>query len=147
MYQIWLFAFMQHMHLASNGFKNFFPTAVETLGFSTTITLVLTCPPYLIAGFISIMWAMSSGKYNERTWHITIAKSVAIVGFITGCATLNTGAKYFAMCLFAVGVYATNSIVLGWVSATCSQTREKKACSLAIVNTIANISFIWTPVS
>lgn len=37
--KLWLFAFMQHMHLAANGFKNFFPTAVETLGFSTTITL------------------------------------------------------------------------------------------------------------
>ena len=24
--KIWLFAFMQHMHLAANGFKNFFPT-------------------------------------------------------------------------------------------------------------------------
>lgn len=37
--KLWLFAFMQHMHLAANGFKNFFPTAVETLGFGTTITL------------------------------------------------------------------------------------------------------------
>lgn len=24
--KLWLFAFMQHMHLAANGFKNFFPT-------------------------------------------------------------------------------------------------------------------------
>ena len=37
--KLWLFAFMQHMHLAANGFKNFFPTIVETLGYSTTITL------------------------------------------------------------------------------------------------------------
>ena len=143
---MWLFAFMQHMHLASNGFKNFFPTVVGTLGFGTTTTLVLTCPPYLIAGLMSIVWALSSGKRNERTWHITIAMSVAIVGFILGCTTLNLGAKYFAMCLFSVGVYATNSIVLGWVSAACSQTREKRSCSLAIVNAIANASFIWTPV-
>jgi hypothetical protein len=28
-YRVWLFAFMQHMHLAANGFKNFFPTVVE----------------------------------------------------------------------------------------------------------------------
>lgn len=40
--KLWLFAFMQHMHLAANGFKNFFPTAVDTLGFSTTITLCVT---------------------------------------------------------------------------------------------------------
>ncbi|KAB8232071.1 putative MFS transporter [Aspergillus alliaceus] len=143
--KLWLFAFMQHMHLAANGFKNFFPTAVETLGFSTTITLVLTCPPYLIAGLISVAWSWSSGRFNERTWHITVAKAIAIFGFVLGCATLNTGARYFAMVVFAIGTYAVNSIVLGWVSSTCGQTKEKKASSLAIVNTIANASFVWTP--
>lgn len=146
-HKLWLFAFMQHMHLAANGFKNFFPTALETLGFDRTITLALTCPPYLIAGVISIAWSWSSGRFNERTWHITIAKSVAIVGFVLGCATLNTGVRYFAMNVFTIGTYAVNSIVLGWVSSTCGQTKEKKASSLAIVNTIANVSFIWTPVS
>lgn len=53
---------MQHMHIAANGFKNFFPTAVQTLGFNRTITLVLTCPPYLIAGIISVIWSAHSGK-------------------------------------------------------------------------------------
>ena len=49
------------------------------------------------------------------------------------------------MCVFSIGTYAVNSIILGWVSNTCSQTKEKKACSLAIVNCIAVSSFIWTP--
>lgn len=144
--KLWLFAFMQHMHLAANGFKNFFPTVVKTLGFNTEITLALTCPPYLIAGIISIAWSYSSGRFNERTWHITIAKAIAIIGFVLGFATLNLGAKYFAMIVFSIGTYAVNSIILGWVSATCGQTKEKKASALAIVNTIANASFVWTPV-
>ncbi|KAH8179456.1 major facilitator superfamily protein [Sarocladium implicatum] len=143
--KVWLFVFMQHCHLGANGFKNFFPTAVKTLGLNQELTLVLTCPPYLIAGAISIYWSWSSGKYNERTWHITSAKAVAVFGFVLGCATLNTGARYFAMCVFCIGTYAVNSIILAWVAATCSQTREKKACSLAIVNCLAVASFIWTP--
>jgi len=36
----WVFALMQNLHLSANGFKNFFPTVVKTLGFSETITLV-----------------------------------------------------------------------------------------------------------
>ncbi|KAK9344260.1 major facilitator superfamily domain-containing protein [Lipomyces starkeyi] len=146
-YRVWVFAFMQHMHLAANGFKNFFPTVVETLGFKQTITLVLTCPPYLIAGVISIFWSASSGRRNERTLHITIAKTVAVTGFAIGCATLNTVARYISMIIFAIGTYAVNSIILGWVGSTCGQTKEKKSSALAIVNTIANASFIWTPVS
>ncbi|KAK9313374.1 major facilitator superfamily domain-containing protein [Lipomyces starkeyi] len=144
-YRVWVFAFMQHMHLAANGFKNFFPTVVETLGFKQTITLVLTCPPYLIAGVISIFWSASSGRRNERTLHITIAKTVAVTGFAIGCATLNTVARYISMIIFAIGTYAVNSIILGWVGSTCGQTKEKKSSALAIVNTIANASFIWTP--
>ncbi|KAL9949253.1 hypothetical protein ACHAQF_000368 [Verticillium nonalfalfae] len=41
--EVWVLIYMQHMHL--DGFKNFFLTIVNTLGFDTTITLVLTCPP------------------------------------------------------------------------------------------------------
>ncbi|QBZ56738.1 hypothetical protein PoMZ_01653 [Pyricularia oryzae] len=143
--RVWLFALMQHLHLGANGFKNFFPTAVKTLGFGQTVTLALTCPPYLIAGVTAICWSWSSGRRNERTWHLTVGKSLAVAGFVLGCATLNTGARYFAMIVFTVGTYSANSIILGWVASTCSQTKEKKASSLAIANMAAAMSFIWTP--
>jgi MFS family permease len=145
--KVWVFVYMQHLHIATNGFKNFFPSIVKTLGFNRTITLVLTCPPYLVAGGVSIAWAASSGHFNERTWHITIAKAVATFGFVLGCATLNVGARYFAMCVFTIGTYGVNSIILGWVSSTCGQTKEKKAAALAIANVSATLSLIWTPVS
>ncbi|KAL3461055.1 major facilitator superfamily domain-containing protein [Aspergillus heterothallicus] len=142
--KLWILTFMQHFHMAASNYKNFFPTIVETLGFSENVTLALTCPPYLVAGAISIAWAWNSGRVNERTWHITVAKVLAVTGFVVACTTLNVGARYFSMCLFATGVYCCNSIILGWVASTCGQTKEKKASSIAIVNTIAAISMIYT---
>ncbi|KAJ4390598.1 hypothetical protein N0V93_004194 [Gnomoniopsis smithogilvyi] len=142
---VWLFAAMAHMHLAANGFKNFFPTVVETLGFGETVTLVLTCPPYLIAGAVTIAVSWSSGKFNERTWHITISKIVATIGFVAACATLDLAGRYVAMVIFTIGTYGVNSLILGWCGSTCGQTKEKKAAAVAIVTTIMNISFIWTP--
>ncbi|KAF1360943.1 major facilitator superfamily transporter [Lizonia empirigonia] len=118
-YRTWVFALLQNSHLSANGFKNFLPTVVKTLGFNRTITLVLTCPPYLLSAFISIAVAWSSGRYNERTWHITASKAVVIIGFIIGTVTLNVGARYFAMVLFVAVV--------------------------AIVNTLGNLSFVYTP--
>jgi hypothetical protein len=85
------------------------------------------------------------GRINERTWHFTVAKIIAVMGFVA-CTTLNTGARYFAMCAFATGVYCCNSIILGWVATTCGQTKEKKASSIAIVNTVAAIPMIYTAV-
>ncbi|KAG9259053.1 pantothenate transporter liz1 [Emericellopsis atlantica] len=142
---VWLFCFMAHMHLAANGFKNFFPTVVETLGFGRTLTLVLTCPPYLIAGAVTIAVSWSSGKFNERTWHITISKAVAIVGFVAAGATLNTAGRYVSMVIFTIGTYGVNSLILGWCSSVCGQTKEKKAVAISMVTMIMNISFIWTP--
>ncbi|GJC87160.1 putative transporter C11D3.18C [Colletotrichum liriopes] len=142
---VWIFCAMAHMHLAANGFKNFFPTVVETLGFNTTITLVLTCPPYLIAGAITIAVSWSSGKFNERTWHITISKAVAVVGFVSACLTLNVAGRYVAMVIFTIGTYGVNSLILGWCGSVCGQTKEKKAASISAVTMIMNISFIWTP--
>ena len=83
---------------SANGFKNFFPSVVRTLGFSPVITLVLTCPPYLLAGIFTIVVSLTSGKYNERTWHITVCKAIAILGFALAPATLNTATRYVAMC-------------------------------------------------
>lgn len=143
--RLYLFCLMQNLHLSACGFNNFFPTVIGSLGFSRTITLVLTCPPYLVSGVAGVVVGLTSGKLNERTWHITLSMGIAAVGFIISCITLNTGARYFSCFLFASGAYAVNSVILGWVSATLGQTREKKAISLSIVNVVANASYIYTP--
>ncbi|KAJ4993615.1 MFS transporter [Stagonosporopsis vannaccii] len=144
-YRMWVFALMQNLHLSANGFKNFLPTVVQTLGFNRTITLVLTCPPYLLSAFISVAVSWSSGRFNERTWHITISKAIAIVGFMIGTLTLNIGARYFAMVLFVGATYGVNNINLSWTAATLGQTDEKKAVAIAIANTLGNLSFVYTP--
>ena len=133
------------MHLSANGFKNFLPSVVKTLGFSSTISLVLTCPPYLLATFISIAVSWSSGRFNERTWHITASKAVAIVGFAIAWGSLNLGAQYFAIVLFVGATYGVNNIGMAWVAATLGQTNEKKAVAVALANTLANLSFVYTP--
>ncbi|KAF4501000.1 major facilitator superfamily transporter [Fusarium agapanthi] len=116
--EVWVFIVLQHLHLATNGLKNFFLTIVNTLGFNTTVSLVLTCPPFLIAGALSILWAKSSGHFNESTWHITISKIVATFGFALACATMNVGARYFATCVFTIGssvADTTRVIEFSWV--------------------------------
>ncbi|CAO1620475.1 unnamed protein product [Sympodiomycopsis kandeliae] len=143
--RVWIFCLMQTFHLSANGFKNFFPSVVGTLGFNRTITLVLTCPPYLIAGGISILTSISSGKYNERTWHITVSKAVATVGFALAPASTNAAVRYVAMCIFTIGTYTVNSIVLGWAATVTNQTREKKAVAIAMMTSFSNASFIYTP--
>jgi MFS transporter, ACS family, DAL5 transporter family protein len=80
--RLWVLVAMQHFHMAASGFKNFFPTIVQvspvdgwwsgclgvdnlqTLGYDRNTTLALTCPPYIISGIISILWAAKSGMLS-----------------------------------------------------------------------------------
>lgn len=58
--RLWVLVFMQHFHMASANYKNFFPTIVGTLGFGRNATLALTCPPYIISGIVCLAWGYSS---------------------------------------------------------------------------------------
>lgn len=135
---------MQNLHISACSFNNFFPTIVDSLGFeSSTIALVLTAPPYFVSGFLGIPFAWSSGRFNERTWHITAGLSLAIVGFAITCGTMNTAARYTSTFLYATGAYGVGSVILGWVSASLSQTPEKKAVAYSLVNVTANAAYIY----
>ncbi|EME40501.1 hypothetical protein DOTSEDRAFT_74162 [Dothistroma septosporum NZE10] len=144
-YRLWAFIFALHAEKVTLGFKNFLPQVVETLGFGRTISLVLTCPPYLIAVFIMVGLSYSSGHFNERTWHIFVGKSTAAIGFIIAASTLNIGARYFAIILFVGAINAVDGIIYGWIAVTCGQTKEKKACALALSNAVSNAAMIWSP--
>lgn len=92
---------------AQDGHSHHFVPLVDVLAQlpDRNITLVLTRPPYLIAGFFSIAVSLTSGRYNERTWHITGCKLFAVLGFVIAPATLNVGARYAAMVIFTIGTY------------------------------------------
>ncbi|KAB2571368.1 putative mfs transporter protein [Lasiodiplodia theobromae] len=144
-WRTWVFCLMDNLHLSANGFKNFLPTVVKTLGFDTTVTLVLTCPPYIVAGIVSILVSHSSGRFNERTWHTTVSKLIACAGFAIGVGTLNTAARYVGIMLFVGATYGVNNIILSWTASVLGQTDEKKAVAIAMCNTFGNIASVYTP--
>jgi MFS family permease len=144
-WRTWALVAAYNFHLCSISFQNFLPTVVKTFGFTRTITLTLVAPPYILAAALGVAMAWTSGRWNERTWHITVCKAIAITGFIISVTTLNVGARYFAIFLFTGFSFGVNNILLGWVSATLGQTNEKKAVSLAIANSLGNCASIYMP--
>ena len=118
---------------------------MATLKLPETQTLLLVCPPYLLATFATIFVSWTSGKYNERTWHITISKLVAVTGFIVAPAVGSTVGRYIGMVIFCIGTYGVNSLILGWCGSVCGQTREKKSAAVGMVVGFMNASFVWTP--
>ncbi|CAI6270251.1 unnamed protein product [Periconia digitata] len=144
-WRTWAMTLMYNLHVSSLGFQNFIPTVMLGLGYSKTVTLALTCPPFFLAAIVGLIIAWTSGRWNERTWHIVICKSIVIIGFIIPLTTSNFAARLFSIFLFVGFSFGINNILLGWSSTTLGQTNEKKSVALAIINMLGNISNVYTP--
>ncbi|KAF4993959.1 hypothetical protein FGRMN_6090 [Fusarium graminum] len=143
-WRTWVLCLLYNLHISSLGFQNFLPTVIGTLGYSTTVTLALTCPPYVLAAGVGLLIAWTSGHYNERTWHIISCKSLVMIGFIIPAATTNFAARMFSIFLFVGFSFGINNILLSWVSSTLGQTNEKKAVALAMCNMLGNLANVYT---
>jgi len=128
------------------GFNYFYPSIVKGLHLGgTTITLLLTAPPYLLATCSAFAFAYNSDRVGERGWHISIPMFIAVIGFIISAASLNNAVRYFASFLFIVGCFSANAGVFSWASSTLNQTPEKRAAAVALINLLSQLGNIWSP--
>lgn len=129
--------------VAACGVTNFFPSIVETLNFDRVVTLCLTAPPYLLAVVSTFLWARHADKTGERFWHVVAPMLVAMASFIISVATLNTGARYFAMVIMVPSLYCSFTTILSWMSNSCPRPPLKRAIALSLMNCLSNSASIW----
>jgi Zn-dependent protease with chaperone function len=96
-WKVWWMAFTLTAQVVGLSFNQYFPTLLATLGYNTTITLLLCAPPWVLAVLVTFLNARHSDKTGERFFHITIPLLFGMVGFIIALATRNLGARYFAL--------------------------------------------------
>jgi hypothetical protein len=58
--------------------------------------------------------------------------TIAIAGFVIGAASLNTGARYFAMVLMIAGGHGANAVVIAWVAKPMLRSRMKRAAAMSV---------------
>lgn len=139
LYMIWI---MQLGLNTAAAFINFFPTIVKTLGYSSTITLLLSAPPYVFAAALSITNSWHSDHVNERWLHVVWPQVFASIGFIVSAVTLNTAARYISTFMM-MSVYGSFGCILSWVSSSLPRPSMKRAISYAVVNAGSNLASIY----
>ena len=97
--RIYLFILIQHTSLLSQNFQYFFPTIVQTLGYGTIETLLITAPVWIATFLVSLFVTWTSGKTDDRGLHIICLMLVSVVGCVICTATTNIGARFFGMFL------------------------------------------------
>jgi hypothetical protein len=78
--KLYMFVVLQMALITAQSFNNFFPSIVGTLGYSTTLTLLLTAPPYLFAFTVSLCVSFHAAHKGERGWHIAIPMMFGLLG-------------------------------------------------------------------
>jgi hypothetical protein len=133
-----MFAVMTVLQLMGLSFINFFPTLTATLGFSTTISLLLAAPPWIWASIICLGVAWHADRSGERFFHIAVCWWGTMLGYIIALSTMSTGARYVAMFLMASG-YAGFAMNLTWVSNAVPRPPAKRAVAMGLVNGCGNL--------
>ncbi|TFK51137.1 MFS general substrate transporter [Heliocybe sulcata] len=142
-----LFALMSCSQLIGLSFINFFPTLTATLGYNTTITLLLAAPPWIWATIVCCLTAWSADKTGERFVHVSGWWWGVIVGYIIGLSTMSVGGRYMSLFLMASG-YTGFALTLVWVSNAIPRPPAKRSIAMGVVNGFGNIgnligSFVW----
>ncbi|KAK0231196.1 MFS general substrate transporter [Armillaria fumosa] len=167
--KVWGLAFMYFTYIMGLSFSQYLPTITATLGFSTTITLLLTFPPWAFATLFALANSWHSDRTGEKFGHIALSYGFALLGYIVALSGLwmrcffnfiavdgvnvwlqtakTVAGRYvslFGMCMgFSGGI-----ILLGWISTSIPRPPVKRAASIAFVNGYANIgqiptSYLW----
>ncbi|KAJ3857182.1 MFS general substrate transporter [Lentinula lateritia] len=144
--KVWALAFMYFTYIMGLSFASYMPTITATLGFSTTITLLLTFPPWAFATVYALANSWHSDRTGDKFWHIAGAYGFAILGYIVALSANTVSGKYvslFGMCMGYSGI-----IILGWISTSIPRPPIKRAASIAFINAFANIgqiptSYLW----
>lgn len=128
---------------AAYGYNNFFPSIVRGLDMGgRTVTLLLSAPPYVLACCLGVIVCRSSDKRKDRTWHLLVASTISIAGYVICIATLNNPARYAASFLYISFLLAGNPLVITWAVNTLGATPEKRAAGTAFVNVLGQVSVL-----
>ncbi|KAH8655296.1 major facilitator superfamily domain-containing protein [Xylariales sp. PMI_506] len=141
--KLMLLIFCNLLSQAQGSIANYFPTLVASLKFNSTISLLLTAPPYILAGAVYYVLMWYSDRKNTAYPIIIMCITIAITMYIIAMSTLNTGARYFSMMILPFASVGPQLILYKTINLHLARPVSKRAAASALVNAIGGTSNIW----
>ena len=67
-WKVWWLAFMMTSQVIALSFNAYFPTLTATLGYNTTISLVLVAPPFIFTTILAFFWSRCVWSPEIKNW-------------------------------------------------------------------------------
>jgi hypothetical protein len=128
---------------AQGSIANYFPTLVASLNFGSTVSLLLTAPPYILAGAVYWVLMWYSDRKNTAYPIIIGCIAIAIGMYIIPMSTLNVPARYFSMMILPFASVGPQLVLYKTINLHLARPVSKRAAASALVNAIGGTSNIW----
>jgi MFS family permease len=128
---------------AQGSIANYFPTIVASLNFSSTISLILTAPPYILAGAVYYVLMWYSDRKNTAYPIILGCISISVVMYVIPMSTTSIGARYFSMMILPFASVGPQLLLYKTINLHLARPVAKRAAASALVNAIGGTSNIW----
>ncbi|KIJ14065.1 hypothetical protein PAXINDRAFT_13182 [Paxillus involutus ATCC 200175] len=107
--QVWALATVQvSIAVPLFGITYFLPTIINDFGYSTSLSQLLTVPPYALATVTILVLAHFSDKMKLRSPFIFATQLIALLGYIINISDAPSGVKYFGTYLCVIGSFSSN---------------------------------------
>lgn len=138
-----LLIFSNMLSQTQGSIANYFPTLVASLNFNNTISLLLTAPPYILAGAVYYGIMFYSDRKNTVYPIILICVAISVAMYIVPMSTLNVGARYFSMVILPFASVGPQLLLYKTINLHLARPVSKRAAASALVNAIGGTSNIW----
>ncbi|KDQ27206.1 hypothetical protein PLEOSDRAFT_1113357 [Pleurotus ostreatus PC15] len=122
------------------GITLFLPSIINSFGYSTAISQLLTVPPYVFATMVLFAFAHFSDKLRLRSPFILGGLTMCFIGFVINISpNVPNGVKYFGTFFVVAGSYASFPGVVAWLGNNLSG-QYKRGVGMALHIGIGNFS-------
>ncbi|KAG1756994.1 major facilitator superfamily domain-containing protein [Suillus lakei] len=146
-WKVWWFGVAVMFQSMGQSFFIYFPTLCATLGYDTTVTLLLCAPPWVFASMVAVALTWYSDKKQRRSKYIVVSNALGALAFIMSIFTMNKAVRYISLFIMAQ-VLAGCLVLWGWISNTFFREPAKRAVAIALINALGQIgnvvgSYVW----
>ncbi|OAX32847.1 MFS general substrate transporter [Rhizopogon vinicolor AM-OR11-026] len=138
-WQVWILILVNlSMVVPLTGITLFLPTIINSFGYSTPISQLLTIPPYVAAATTLLFFAHYSDKLKIRSPFILAGFMMCLIGLSINISTAPNSVKYFGTFFIVIGSYASVPSIISWLGNNLSG-QYKRGIGIALQIGIANL--------
>lgn len=139
----YFFAVLYMLDNGSATINYFVPTVLRSMGYSGVDVQWMSVPVWAVGTVFLIVIPYTADRLSDRRWHIAGTLALAFMSAII-CFQVSHDATRYAFLSFCIaGVYSSLPLIMVWLSETIELPAEKRSVSIAIANSVGNLSAVY----